>query len=62
MKFSGKKLAQGMKLGAVFGYAVSTFLITDIGFLPGIAAMGAATVLVCAAKAVQEKENSGDPS
>ena len=51
MKFSGKKLAQGMKLGAVFGYAASTFLITNIGFLPGIAAMGAAT-------AVQEKDNS----
>ncbi|MBR7044663.1 MAG: hypothetical protein IKI23_03245 [Lachnospiraceae bacterium] len=56
MKISGKKLAKGMNLGALFGYAASAFLIAGSSVLPGAIAMGAATVLACAAGAVRKKE------
>ena len=56
MKISGKKLAKGLNLGAVFGYAASTFLIAGSSILPGAVVMGAATVLACAAGAVRKKE------
>ena len=56
MKISGKKLAKGLNLGAVFGYAASTFLIAGSSILPGAVVMGAATVLACAAGAVRKKK------
>lgn len=57
MKISGKKLAKGLNLGAVFGYAASAFLIADKGILPGAIAMGAATALASAAGAVRKKKS-----
>ena len=60
MKISGKKLAKGLNLGAVFGYAASTFLIAGSSIIPGAVAMGAATALMCAAKKVREKGEQED--
>ncbi|MBQ3974912.1 MAG: hypothetical protein ACSW8K_07425 [bacterium] len=61
MKISEKKLVKGLNLGALFGYAASTFLIVDKGILPGAIAMGAATALACAARTASKKEGKEDP-
>jgi len=61
MKISGKKLAKGLNLGALFGYAASTFLIAGSSVLPGAIAMGAATALASAARIVRKKEGKEDP-